>query len=36
MKPAWSVIKKGDIVYELVGENDATAEMKAEHDLLAK
>ena len=34
-KPAWAVVRKGDVVYELVGKNSAMAEMKAAHDKLA-
>ena len=34
-KASWSVARKGNVVYELVGKNDVLDEMKKAHDTLA-
>jgi hypothetical protein len=35
MKPAWAVVRKGDVVYEFVGRNESMDDMKKAHDTLA-
>jgi hypothetical protein len=36
MKAQYSYVRKADVIYELVGGNEATEEIKAAHDALAK
>jgi hypothetical protein len=35
MKPSWSVVRKIDVLYELVGPNEAMADMQRARDKLA-
>ena len=35
MKPAWATVRKGDVVYEFVGQNEAMDDIKKAHDKLA-
>jgi hypothetical protein len=35
MKPAWAVVRKGNVVYEFVGRNESMDDMKKAHDTLA-
>ena len=36
MKAQYAYVRKGEVIYELVGGNEATEEIKSAHDALAK
>lgn len=34
-KPAWAYVRKGDLLYEFVGQNDSMPDIQKAHDQLA-